>query len=106
MDTGYGYGRNVRIHKRSHGRNRSIGERPGSFHASPLRAVLRTSHPFRVRFTPKCCREQSPTAAAVTGQKRSQAPLRTVSFDHLVCAAKEREWNREAKRFGSFEIDV
>jgi len=105
MDTGYGYGRNVRIHKRSHGRNRSIGERPGSFHASPLRAVYAPAIHFVSALPPSA-------AATIADRGGSYGPeaVSSTAANSLIRSprlrAKEREWNREAKRFGSFEIDV
>ena len=42
-----------------------------------------------------------PTAAIARSRKQTLPWL----LDHLVCAQEQRLWNREAKRFGSFEID-
>jgi hypothetical protein len=41
-----------------------------------------------------------------TCQIQTHAPPQTAwSFDHLVGAGEQRRWHREAKRFGSFQID-
>ena len=62
--------------------------------------------PVYVRIPPiasKVCAPQRKTPSAKTGPSASQQ--RVSLFDHLVGGSKQRHWDLETERLGSFEVN-